>query len=242
MGRAENLPADTSEDPLSGRTRRDNRPGSVTPQPAARSLQLRVPLQPPCRTHLCKIAQCPAPANVTSRLQATTRWSHFLGCRSDYGVTPKSAWPDAKAGARFCADRRRDGTAQCPCADDSHSTNAPGHRTPQDEPYRVQAITKQEQGLTAAIPGTKTGLTVASEAGAGRESARHRPRGRLPLCRLGLPEHLGCERLQGRARLPRIRRQPGFAASLLKKGDAVPLVFDRDLGKKQSATTCQSHD
>jgi hypothetical protein len=52
----------------SGRTRRGNRPGSAMPRPAARSLRLRVPFQPPPGTHLRKIAHCRAPANVTSRL------------------------------------------------------------------------------------------------------------------------------------------------------------------------------
>ena len=57
-----------------------------------------------------------------------------------------------------------------------------------------------------------------------------------PLSPFG-PENFRGEGFDGRALLPGIRRQAGFAASLLEKGDAVPAVFDRDLRQQQAAAS-----
>jgi len=50
-------------------------------------------------------------------------------------------------------------------------------------------------------------------------------------------EHFSGERLDGCASLPGIGRQAGLAAGLLEEGDAVPVVFDRNLGQEEAAVS-----
>ncbi len=54
------------------------------------------------------------------------------------------------------------------------------------------------------------------------------------LFQVAVTEHLCREGLQGCPMLPGIHRQPGFAASLLQEGNAVPSVFHWNLGQKQT--------
>lgn len=48
-------------------------------------------------------------------------------------------------------------------------------------------------------------------------------------------EHFSGEGFDGCSSFPGFGRQAGFAASLLEEGNAVPVVFDRDLGQEQAA-------
>src|SRR5579863_996087 len=49
-------------------------------------------------------------------------------------------------------------------------------------------------------------------------------------------KNFGAEGLDHRAVLPRVAGEAGFAAGLFEKGHAVPVMLDRNLGQKQSAT------
>ena len=55
-------------------------------------------------------------------------------------------------------------------------------------------------------------------------------------------EHFSGECLDGCTFLPGIGRQAGLAAGLLEEGDAVPVVFDRNLGQEKAPMSGQADE
>jgi hypothetical protein len=58
----------------------------------------------------------------------------------------------------------------------------------------------------------------------------------------GIAEHFGSECFDGGASLPAVGGKAGFAAGLLKEGEAIPSVLDRNLGQEQAAAGVEAHD
>jgi len=58
--------------------------------------------------------------------------------------------------------------------------------------------------------------------------------------RARITENFGGERLEGGSLLPGVGREAGFAAGLLKEGQAIPAVLDRNLGQEEAAVQAEA--